>query len=127
MAKINIPTKIPTSLFKADEVNLMVTAINEIDVDAKAPSHALSDEDFISTGTTTVAGKVIPVIELNPASPKLVTGGDFITQAQLNTAIATKADLVNGTVPVNQLPTFYFEAADFDGDGTQLNPFKLRV
>lgn len=125
MAKLNYPNKVPTSLWKADEANLIKQVVNENADIMDEVSHAFSEEDFQENGTTTVNGKVVPVIEINPTSPRL--GEGFVTPQQLTAATVNKADVIGGTVPVAQLPVFFFDSNDFEGDGTEANPFKLRV
>lgn len=125
MAKLNYPNKVPTSLWKADEVNLIKQVVNENADIMEEVSHAFSEEDFKENGTTTVNGKVVPIIEINPESPRL--GEGFVTPQELESAVEGKADLISDKVPLAQLPVFFFDSNDFEGDGTEGNPFKLRT
>jgi len=67
MALVNIPRKIVTSELTADEFNLLVDAVNEVDENSKEVTHAFSEQHFKEEGTTSVGGKAVPVLIVNPA------------------------------------------------------------
>jgi len=67
--KINIPVKQDGQLLQAGEINQIVTAVNETDIESKIPSHTFGP-DFIEDGAEVIEGVPIPVIKLNPTRVK---------------------------------------------------------
>lgn len=124
-----------------DYTNAEKAKVAKVEQDVMKPSHAFADSDFITDGTTVVNGQAIPLIKVNP----LILGGTGSTPAPAETTSTiktklgvastttdgylktedyvkfnSKADRVNGVIPVEQLPEAKLSPDQFEllYDGT---------
>lgn len=111
MPKLNIPVKQEGDLFMADEATQIVQAVNEVDVEAKKSTYALSEEYFIEDGIEIVDGEALPKIIINP---NVLDDGSDITRNELLEIL--------DVIPDNNLAPKYF--AGVTGSGlTEDDPF----
>ena len=111
MPKLAISPKVEGEDFEATELNQIVEAVNEVDLEAKKASHAFFDQHFIEDGTQDVGGIPVKIIKINPSV------FDNIASPETRETLLAKLLII----PEENLPPSYWN--NVTGDGSQNNPY----